>query len=339
MSVRCSGGVHRRRRKVGARRACAQKPGRDRLGLAAWLGLSLALATGAQGVRAQDAEGAAEGTPPTAAESTLPTAAVLTTTGAAKGDAGLDSLIHASLEKLGVVNITAKPGMDLGAIQIAIDCVGETPVCLRGVATQSGVQILVAPAIERSAEELVLTLLYFDARGDGELRRVARRQSGHELKPETLDAVPDMLRELFQVAAPAPAPGAAPMDETGEGPRTGRRVPIGPLIVGGAGVLIVVGGIVSGVLMEGTQTDFTNLEVTNETQNQALKKLGSKGKDQALVANVLFGVGAAAIAAGAIWLAVELTHGDQESPQQTAVVPVLGPGRMGLALVHRGGPL
>lgn len=330
MSVRCTGGDRRRHGKLSERKRPGPSSNQLRERLATVLALVWML--GPVCARAQTSD--------SAEPSALPPAVVLATAGADASDAGLDSVIHAALEKLGVVNVTARPGMDLSAIQIALDCVGETPRCLRAVAVQNSVQILVAPAIERTGEELIVTLLYFDARGEGELRRVARRQGGGELKPETLDAVPEMLRELFQVTKPtAEAPAPVTSEEGREAPPPPQRVPVGPLILGGAGVLVVAGGVVAGLMMQSTQSDYTALTVKDmKTLTQAHDK-ASKGKNQAAVANVLYGVGAAAIAASAIWLALELTHRDQEAAPQTAVVPWLGPTQAGLALVHRGGAL
>ncbi len=305
---------------------------------AALYALALVIAA-AQSARAQQATAA-----PAAAAPELPKAALLATQGASEGqgDGALDSVIQAALGKLGVVDVSARPGMDLGAIQLAIDCVGATPACLRAVANQSGVQILIAPAIERTGQELVLTLLYFDAAGDGEQRRVVHRQQGSTLEPETLDAVPGMLRELFRVAAPAqPAPAAAqPPPESQPAPAPAKRGPalLGPLIVGGAGVAVIGAGLVAGAIMKGTQNDYAKLPVTNKAQAQtASDKLGS-GRSQALVANVLLGVGAAAVVAGGIWLVLELGHHGhrQETPPQTALAPLLGSHALGLALVHRG---
>jgi hypothetical protein len=305
--------------------------------LAAALGSLWMVVAGANDARAQ---GATDG------DHSLPTAAVLSTAGAAGSgaDAGLDSAVLAALDKLGVVRVTAQPGMDLGAVQLAVDCVEETTPCLRAVATQTGVQILVAPALERGNDEVVLTLLYFDARGAGELRSVARRQHGLTLEPETLDAVPGMLRELFGLETAAPTPAAVRPSEApaGEAPppaatQPGRKLPIGPLILGGAGVLAVAGGIVIGLTTQSAHDDYAKLPVTSKAQaGTASDKLDS-GRSQALIANVMYGVGAAAIAAGSLWLALELTHHDRdEAAPRTALLPSLAPGAFGLALVHRG---
>ena len=86
------------------------------------------------------------------------------------------------LDELGkhqpLVQVTARPPLDLPATQLALDCVGETNACLREAATQAGVDVLIAPSLERAGDETVVTLMYFDARGAGELRNAARRHRG-----------------------------------------------------------------------------------------------------------------------------------------------------------------
>jgi predicted type IV restriction endonuclease len=57
---------------------------------------------------------------------------------------------------------------------------------------------------------------------------------------------------------------------------------------------------------------------------------------QALISNVMFGVGAAAVAAGAVWLVVALGSdggsGDEAAPPQAMLTPSVAPGRLGLTL-------
>jgi hypothetical protein len=109
---------------------------------------------------------------------------------------------------------------------------------------------------------------------------------------------------------------------------------IGPLVTGGAGVAVLTAGLVMGAVMKGTQSDYAKLPVTNKTQAQTASDKLSTGRGQAVVADVLLGVGAAALVAGGIWLAIELgQHGGSE--ERAALAPMLAPGTMGLVLVGR----
>jgi hypothetical protein len=291
-----------------------------------------------------------------------PRAALLSTSGSAASGTPLDSVLHASLEELKVVRIVARPGMDLGAVQLALDCVGETAPCLKAVAAQNDAQVLIAPTLQRTSTELVLSILRFDSRGDGSVRRVLRRQSGKVLGDELLDAVPSMLRELFDLpklepkavasaepeprrVAEAPAPEAATALPEGpmEPPSASRRVPIGPLVLGGAGVVVLGVGGVMGLVMQSTQSDYDSARIETKAQADMAAQTRSTGETQAVIADVMFAVGGAALIAGGIWLAVELTNKPSYESEPTAsttqLTPLLGPHQVGLMWTHRGGAL
>ena len=290
-------------------------------------------------------------------------------------------MIGASLEDLHVVNVVARPGMDLGAVQLALDCVSETAQCLRTVTTQNSADVLIAPTLARTSGELVLTLLRFDAR-NGQMRRVLHRQTGQSLNSSTLDAVPDMLRELFDLPAkPKAAAGAqgasaagqqtdrlpptaadvqlgvsgpeAPSSATEslpeapmEPPSASRRVPVGPLLLGGGGALILGAGVVMGIVMKSSQSEYDRLvepmglggTITRENADKAVSQ-ASTARTQATVANVLFGLGGAALVGAGIWLAVELTHRPDASYEHVQLSPLLGPNQVGLMLTQRGAGL
>jgi len=266
----------------------------------------------------------------------------------------LDSVISASLEKLDVVKVAARPGMDLSAVQLAIDCVGETPPCLRAVAKQTQAQILIAPSLQTAQSELVLTILRFDV-DSGQSRRALHRQPGTTVTSETLDRVPGMLRELFDVPDPAPQPSASASESKTTEPQpsesetlpfieppqepTARPVPVGPILLGGAGVLVIGGALIPAAMMASTQDKHNSLKLTSESDVDELIDLEDQAKTQATIANVMFAVGGAMAVAGGIWLAVALSQPAPREDSQTAVVPTIGPGQLGLTIVHRGGAL
>jgi hypothetical protein len=277
----------------------------------------------------------------------LPPATLLATAG--ESGTALDSVIHAALEDLKVVKIVAAPGMDLGAIQLAIDCVSETTHCLKAVAAKSRAKILIAPTLQRTPSELVLSVLRFDVSDGGDMRRVLRRQAGRTVGPELLDAIPDMLRELFnlpkaepEVAETAPSAAEAPAPDLATMPDypTESRAPslVGPLILGGAGVAALGVGLAMGIAMKDQQSEFDRLSARVETEAQARAAVDARetGETQALAANLLFVVGGAAIAAAGIWLAVEL---NAASERTTAFSPMVGPNQVALVVTHHGASL
>ena len=335
--------------------------GRPRLGLAAlWLAsctVWLAWAGADTVAQAQHVEPA-------------PSAALFATSGAEHGDAGLDSVVKAELERLETVRLSVQPGLDLEAVQLALDCVAQSAACLRSVAASSGVDVLIAPALVRKEARLELTLLYFDSRGGSPPRIVNHVQSGTTLSSATLDAIPAMLRELLGLPAapaagksPAPAvgePAPAPDTETKLAPELGaetpaqgaeRRLPIAPIVLAGAGVLALAGGITTGLIANGTQDDYDALTHDQPLSRSAVDRARDKesaGKTQAVLTNVMVGAGAAAIVAAGVWLALEL-RAPAESVQSsarrsrprssTAWLPLVGPTQLGVGLVHRGASL
>lgn len=301
----------------------------------------------------------------------LPTTVLYSTQGAPLGSP-VDSVLQAALEDLGVVEIVARPGMDLGAVQLALDCVAETIRCLRIATEQSHAELLIAPSLQRTPSEVVLSVLRFDARGGGKMRRVLRRQSGQVLGAELLDQVPSMMRELFDLppatkpppAAPAvavvplsaanpasppaaaqeaPAPASTPLPEGPMEPPTSHwRVPVAPLILGGVGVLTLAGGIVAGAMMQSTHSQYERLVVETKQDAQQADDLRSTGRTQATVANVLFGVGGAAVLAAGIWLLVDHQLASRREVALTMtseLQPLLGPQQLGLVFTHRGNAL
>jgi hypothetical protein len=88
---------------------------------------------------------------------------------------------------------------------------------------------------------------------------------------------------------------------------------------------------VVGALMKSTERDYAARRVQNEMQAQLADQDRERGKQQAVVANVLLGTGVAAVVASAIWLGIELKT--RERAPQAALVPALSKHSAGLAVV------
>lgn len=257
------------------------------------------------------------------------------------GEAKAYERVMSALRELHIAEVQPEPPLDLEAVQLALDCMDESARCLREVAKRSGARVVLAPSFTQRAGSYELSILYYDSEGDEAPRRAARRQAGAELAQATIDALPAMLRELFGVeassgsesaaepeASPTPAapaePASAPASEA-------RKLPLGPLILGGVGVAAVIAGIAVGAAMESTQHDYASRMVTTAEQAASADAARKRGESQALAANVLLGVGAAAILAGGVWLASGLVkHADE--PAQASVAPMLGFDRAGLSV-------
>jgi hypothetical protein len=97
-----------------------------------------------------------------------------------------------------------------------------------------------------------------------------------------------------------------------------------------------------GLIMKNQQHDYDRLSMSVETEAQAdaAVQARSAGETYAVVADLLYALGGAAIVTGGIWLAFELTGEPRyESTSATAFAPILGPHQVGLVWTQRGGAL
>lgn len=296
----------------------------------------------------------------------LPSAVLLATSGSDSNSSALDSIIQAELEEMHVVNVISRPGMDLSAVLLALDCVSETAQCLRAVTSQNSSDVLIAPNIARTAGETVLSILRFD-NGDGQQKRVLRRQPGSTLNSSTLDAVPNMLRELFGMPPKDPPPQAAvaalppPDDGIGIGStepalgsypdhvRKGSSVPVGPIILGAGGLLLLgtATGFAISVSSLKSEYDTAHQQRTASSIDHAEDDLRSTGETNATIATVLYSVGGAVLGAAGIWFAVQMMDKSRDKkasePGPTdgmgsglSLLPVVSPNQVGFVLTQRG---
>lgn len=274
-----------------------------------------------------------------------------------KGNAEIDRALRSALDSRSDVKLAPAPALDLEALQLAIECSGINTRCLREVAERTQGEVLIAATLERKSQQVELRILYFSAK-DAVTRFAAHKEHARKPGPETLEAIPGMLDELFATSKPAPAPereatpeelpapdvvtdpsaeaatGAA--DGSASEPRDGRPLPAAPLLVAGGGAVLLGAGLVVGLLAKNTEDDYAKQPVTTPEQASVADGLRVRGQNQALIANVLIGVGAAAVAAGGIWL---LVAAGANRGAETAVVPDVGPGHAALRISGRWGGL
>lgn len=281
----------------------------------------------------------------------VPKAVLLTTANAQGGAGALDSVISAAVEELGAVKVVARPGLDLGAVQLVLDCVAETARCLKAVTEQHSAQVLIAPSLARTPGELVLSILRFDAR-DGQMERVLRRQQGQSLTSETLDAVPDMLRELFGLPVQAKKPPAGantapqsyePLPEAPmEPPSRDSHVPVGPILLGSGAVLMLGTAIVLGATVQASQNEYdriTTKRTLDDSDVDDAIDIRNSAETRETLQYVFYGVGAATLVGAGIWLAVDLSNARKSEQVYSRFSPWLGPHQVGLVLTHRGAGL
>jgi hypothetical protein len=133
-----------------------------------------------------------------------------------------------------------------------------------------------------------------------------------------------------------------------ESPTASRSVPVGPLLLGGGGVLLLGAGLVVGLTVLNAQDKYDSLTANlprldakqaEDAVNRANDKKNT-GTTNAVISNVFIGVGSAVLVASGIWLAVELSSNrTSQYDDHVHVTPLLGTHEVGLILTHHGAGL
>lgn len=249
--------------------------------------------------------------------------------------AALDPVVLSELNTIGGIEVTARPSLDLPAMQLAIDCVGEIAECMAAVAREAGVEALVAPVLRSNGDLVLVTLLYFDTR-ENHIKGVTRQLAGRSVAQAMLDAVPGMVHEAFGLPPPAPlaeapakgepaAPVAPPPPQ--EPSRVRRIVPWTLL---GVSVASLAVGIGMGVASNHDEDAYAKGGAGTEAEINATDQKKQDAEQKALIANVFFGVaGATAVAGFASWLLL------RDPPQRSGnvtLVPQFSRSQVGLSL-------
>lgn len=268
----------------------------------------------------------------------------------------LDKQIRKAVVEHAPVHLLDGAPKKLSSLQTAARCRDESVSCLRSVAQAAGVEVLLGATLERGAGELTLSFLAYDARADA-ITRVAHWQDGSEVTAETYAALPSLLAALF------PEPGPPDMDFVAEANaastekpagtvdmdlsdvRTPERSFLGPVLVAGGGALLLGAGVVTGLMLNSTQSDYSDKDVLTRADAERADALRSRASTQASLANVFYGLGSVALVASTAWLAVELwSSGNKREAASTAtaktvttLAPWVTPRQLGLVLRHEGG--
>lgn len=258
-----------------------------------------------------------------------PTASILQTqrsSGVDEGTGGaFDRMVRQRLDALGVVRVSGSVVLDLEQVQIALGCMGETAQCMAAVTSELGVNVLLVPSLDRTDEQLVASVLLFDARDQSQRRAIRQASSQTAL----LEEVEPMLRELFGLPPIEEhhEPGAA-ADETPQIPPPA-GLSVVPFVLIGVGAAALVGGAISGWLAQSDGDAFARASPRTEAEVNAAYARRAQAETEALAANVLFIAGGAIAAGGLVWL---LAAGNEDGSSPLAVMPYAGPDGGGLVL-------
>jgi hypothetical protein len=265
--------------------------------------------------------------------------------GDAKQDARVERAIRAELDALDAVELLPAPALDFEATQLAVDCVGTSERCLSTMAERGKADMLVVASIERAAGQVELRIFRFDADEGGEPRSVRREAEGKKVGAELLDAVPAMVRELFEKNDEADETLAAEAEDEPEEDAFDEapaqveptyrddELPLGPLLLGAGGAAVIAAGLTVGLVMNGTQSEYDEQRIETPADVDVAQSKRDLGEKQALIANALLGAGAAMLVAGGVWFALELS--DDGADEGTAIMPVVGPDAAGVVVRTR----
>ena len=163
--------------------------------------------------------------------------------------------------------------------------------------------------------------------------RLGRRAEALEAYRGYLDALPDAhnhvsvadrVRALEAMDAPKPAPvepapppASPPAPAPEEPPASRAGAPILPLVIAGAGVVVIGVGVAFGLSANSGEDHYAAARIGSIAELNAANAQLADARSDASTANVLYAIGGATLAAGAVWLAIDL-WGDSESPARAS---------------------
>ena len=264
----------------------------------------------------------------------------------------VDLLLRDQLNGLRSVSVVSQPALDLPSMQLALDCAGETPACLALVADRAQADSLLGPTLTRTDNAIVMSLMLYDAGRSSPLQVVARRFVLSAGDDAVLNGVSELLQELFELsprATPPPTPTAdspsaqlpvptsvvpPPPSAAGSTEHT-KPLPepapslLLPLTLGAAGLAFIGAGIGFGVAADSAEADYAKLKVATTQDAKRALELYQRADTHATLANIGFGVGAAAIGAGALVFILQRTGVSQrEKPAPSATRLQVGLGQL-----------
>jgi hypothetical protein len=260
--------------------------------------------------------------------------------------AALDPALQAEVGKVPKVSVAAVPPLDLPSLQLALDCVGETPDCLSVATERSKVEGLVSPSLARTGGSVVLSLLLYNPQASSPMQVVTRSFPNDVSEAGVIDGARALVRELFGIAAPVVEPAPAPVEEpppaatTAPPEATPEPMPppaaapaekqslVLPIVLGAAGVGVIALGVGFGVASNSTEARYAAAKVDDDADAQSADDLLSSARTQSTIANIAFGVGAVScIAAGVVYFLQRKQRPDTAPNAHVAI----GPGYLGVA--------
>jgi hypothetical protein len=253
----------------------------------------------------------------------------------------------ALLRALGEVAGIRKPKLspvDYGEVQLTVGCTDESNECLAAITHIAEADAIVVRDLFADPNGVVaLRILYFDEAGGPTLVRVAVMADHAQ---ELAQAVPGLLRKLFEIPEPATqgivatsfavsspaatAAGAAAPATTDRGASISALTWVA-LAVGSA---TLGTGIVLELKAKSDYDQFRGMHVSTLVQAEAANRQFSSILTRGTVANVLIPAGAVVLGAGAVLLGIDLFSSDSGAEPTHASVQMIPLPSGGAVAVH-----
>lgn len=233
----------------------------------------------------------------------------------------VDRVVRGRAQRLGVVEFSASPALQLEDIQLMVGCLNQSVECYGSFASELGVEALLIPSVEKTGGESIITVAFFDGT---EIRQASRHAASDESE-SLIASIDGLLRELFGLPEAEGSVGEGPIDTPP--PPEESLSPVGP-IVGGVGAAILVAALGVGISANNAEDDYRSAPVGTMQEVEAALEMRSEAQSKARAANALLGVGAAALATGVILTIVLRKTSDSD----VRVGAALGPGTVGVTV-------
>lgn len=279
---------------------------------------------------------------------TTSTAADLSPLGAA-----LDPVLQAELGHTPEVTVAAVPPLDLPSLQLALDCVGETPTCLAVAAERSKVTGLLSPTLARAGAALIVSLLLYDPQQSQSMQVVTRSFAGNASDAVVIEGAKAMVHELFGHKAEPPPPAAEPAPEPPPQAAESEQAPgsanveeplpplpvdtqrpslLLPVALGAGGVAAILVGVGFGIASNNSEARYGQTRILDNADAQHASQLYERAQTQAVIANVALVLGVAScVAGGVVYFLQRSQRPDAEPERGPSARLAIGPGYVGVA--------
>jgi hypothetical protein len=260
--------------------------------------------------------------------------------------ASVDAAVVRALGEVAGIRKPSFSPVDYREVQLTVGCNDDSSYCLTAVTHVAEADaIVVRHLLVDPHGAVVLRLLYFDEAG-GPTQVQAAVLAEHAL--ELAQAVPDLVRELFEIpeaathsVTPAALPPSPPPDAAGSDARVSagindRGASISALtwIALGVGASALAVGVVLAVTANADYDDLRSTRVRTLAQAQDAHRTFSSIETRATLANVLIPAGAVVLGAGAVLLGIDLLSDESSAEAPGTSVQLIPLPSGGVLAVH-----